>query len=34
MLLWNQVLILLGIGVVFMVLVDFVKYGLFQKFHV
>ena len=33
-LLWNQVLILLGIGVVFMVLIDFVKYGLFRKFHV
>ena len=33
-LLWSQVLILLGIGVVFMVLVDFIKYGLFQKFHV
>ena len=33
-LLWNQVLILLGIGVVFMVLIDFVKYGLFRRFHV
>ncbi len=33
-LLWSQVLILLGIGAVFMVLIDFVKYGLFQKFHV
>ncbi|MGW8114024.1 plasma-membrane proton-efflux P-type ATPase [Caproicibacterium sp. NSD3] len=33
-LLWNQVLILLGIGVGFMMLIDFVKYGLFQKFHV
>ncbi len=31
---WNQVLILLAIGVVFMVAVDFVKYGLFRRFHV
>ncbi len=33
-LLWNQVLILLGIGAAFMVLIDFVKYGLFRKFRV
>lgn len=31
---WNQALILLGIGIAFMVAIDFVKYGLFQKFHV
>ncbi|WOC31752.1 MULTISPECIES: plasma-membrane proton-efflux P-type ATPase [Caproicibacterium] len=31
---WQQVAILLGIGVCFMVLVDFVKYGLFRLFHV
>lgn len=31
---WNQVFLLLGIGVVFMVVIDFVKFGLFQKFRV
>lgn len=33
-LLWSQVLILLGIGIVFMIMIDFIKCGLFQKFHV
>lgn len=31
---WSQIAVLLGIGVCFMVLVDFVKYGLFRAFHV
>lgn len=31
---WNQVFILLGIGIIFMIIVDFVKYRLFQQLHV
>lgn len=31
---WSQVFLLLGIGVLFMAAIDFVKYGLFRKFRV